>query len=326
MMILFNIISLKIIMSAGGFYLNKNEDGLIAPTSQLDHLLVLEDEIKDVTLYYLSIFTGEVVTKENYPELVKKVKENIANKVYETTDHLPMKVIHKGITYIYVSLDNSVRANTCGASLYKRIENICDLLRDNINEKTVVFFSEACRPSFDGDDRVKRPNEVSWFQMRQTICQRLKLIFLGEKANNDDSNQMAFGVAAFATKSACELIHSVLPRQILFESIGSGCLGIKTIKGDIIWGIHAPLDFKGVEDRNLGVIGVRNLINMMKEHKGSCFAIGDFNTIPGPIAEVIKRTIPDDMKMINNPDIMTFFAAFGDVLLPRSDEVWLEYQ
>jgi hypothetical protein len=98
---------------------------------------------------------------------------------------------------LYVSLDNSVRANINGFSLVasNRLDRICKLVK-TINPD-VVFFSEACRKSFEGGMDVQK-NPVYWMDMRQTIIKITGMVYCCECANNFDEKQMSFGVAMFA--------------------------------------------------------------------------------------------------------------------------------
>jgi hypothetical protein len=188
----------------------------------------------------------------------------------------------------------------------------------------VIFFSESCRSSFDGGNLSDRKNEMSWFKIRQYIetqCDSSSsLHYLGECANNDDPNNMAFGVSAFCTKGYLELIENILPRRILTEGFGSGALGIKFTDGSIVWGIHFPLDFKGKGANNLGAKAMAGLCHLMKTQIGSICAIGDFNTIPGEITECIKDAIMPGMHFIIENQL-TFFGAFYDSV--KTDDKWI---
>jgi len=104
--------------------------------------------------------------------------------------------------FLYVSLDNSVRANINGHPLKDHLPEFCDVITTFIIEcggECVIFFSESCRPSFDGGNLNDKKNEMSWFKIRQSIEKQCGLYYLGECTNNDDPCCMAFGVSAFCT-------------------------------------------------------------------------------------------------------------------------------
>lgn len=299
----------------------KYEDGSVVPSGTLDNVLANKNNNIQVKLH--SLLTGKKITNKNRLEFIKQIQRLIEDQIYITTDHLFIHVKIGEYTFLYVSLDNSVRANGKGFPLYKRINDLCEVVRKFIAEcgdKCVIFFSESCRPSFDGNDINNRINEVSWFQLRLTIEKECKLNYLGECTNNDSINGMSFGVSAFCTADFNQYIHSVLPRRILTEGNGSSAMGIKLLTGEIVWGIHFPLDFKGKDQENLGAKAMKGLCNLMDEYSGSVCALGDFNTIPGHIELSIKATISANREFIIK-DEPTFFGAFYDTV--KNDQEWV---
>lgn len=297
-------------------YLVKTNNDVV-PTSCLDKILVpIGSYLKPS---YLSFIDGTEVNPTNYIEFAKSVVENINNKVYPTTDHLFCSVDVNGVKFLYVSLDNSVRANSKGFALYKRLDAICEVVKKCLVEKTIVFFSEACRPSFDGADISKKTNGQTWFQMRIKITSKLGLTSLGECTNNDDVIGMSFGVAAFGTNAVMDHIHSIFPRKILTVGFGSGAVGVKMINGDIVWGIHFPLDFKGNGCENLGAKATKGLVEIMKNHSGSICAIGDFNTIPGKIMNCIKDNLSENFEF-KYGGFYTFYGAFYDTVSLKEED------
>jgi hypothetical protein len=278
--------------------------------SPLDWFLVLkESEIKPS---FHSFLDGSEVTKENQKQFVDKVKENIASKQYPTTDHLFIRTKINGVNFLCVSLDNSARANENKSPLIDRLDAILKVVKKCILFDDVICFSEACRGSFNANGK-----QIPWFLIRDRICRKLGVIFLGESTNNDNPNGMSFGIAAFATSSAYLLISQVIPTRILREGYGSGCLGIKC--GDtLIWFIHFPLDFKNQGKENLGAITMRNLISLMKE-TNSTIAIGDFNTISGNVMSSISEEIPEDFEM-RNGGFQTYYGAWFDRIPNREGD------
>lgn len=89
------------------------------------------------------------------PELFyQQVIRNTLDKKYETIDHCSIAIRVDGILYVYVSLDNSVRANGCGFPLKNRLETLCGMINTLIEEcggSCIIFFSESC--STDLNDR-----------------------------------------------------------------------------------------------------------------------------------------------------------------------------
>lgn len=302
-------------------YINKRQtetDTFVVPASSLDNILAPENLIESYNVH--STIDGKIVDESFYHKIIKLTK----NKQYTTTDHCPITMKIKGdVTCVYLSLDNSIRANGCDHPLKDRLGNLCILINALVCEiggGCIIYFSESCRPSFDGSNINDRRNEMTWFEMRQVISQQCNLIFLGESTNNDDICGLSFGVSAFCTNNYKSLIHSVLPRRILTEGFGSGAIGVKTKNGNCVWGIHIPLDFKNKGEQNLGAKAMVNLCVMMKAYGNSC-AFGDFNTIPGYISDAIKTCVDPDFKLIISDNKPTFFGAFFDEV-NVGDRVW----
>lgn len=301
------------------------------PCSTLDHVLKFKNEHLNVKFH--SFLDGSEIDKSNIGFFIEQVKSNIIQKKYQTTDHLFISVNHsETLSVLYVSLDNSVRANMNGFALYRRLDELLRVVMltiKSLGKECIVFFSESCRPSFDGgmDNKV---NEVSGFKIRQIIED--ELYYLGECTNNEDANLMAFGISAYCTKGAKSYVNNVIPVKVLKEGFGSAALGVqivfdKLIKPEpsnlqIIWGIHFPLDFKNKGVENMGSKTMVKLCETMKMYPGSKFALGDFNTIPGEITKSIMSVIPDHMELISW-DIPTFVGAYYDRVKAREGEVWI---
>ena len=269
-----------------------------------------------------SFLDGKILTPDDMPAFHAQVQSNLTNKLYPTTDHLIIEArqTESPVRFLYLSLDNSVRANQAGYPLKDRLSALVDVIKEAVGfDPVIIFFSEACCPSFSGSDA---KSGLSWFQMR---C---GLSYLGECANNEDLNCMAFGIAAFASPSAMKYIRSILPRHISTEGRGSGALGVELVggescveryalssdmpNGEIIWGIHFPLDFQIRGAENPGAKAMVGLVKLMTEYEGSVWAMGDFNTIPGSIDETIRAATGSAFEFrIEGRD--TFFGAYYDV-------------
>lgn len=298
-------------------YVVKNTDTFV-PASELDN--VLSKAGKKINYRLHSIYDGKVI--EDFPKLYKEVIEKTISKVYETIDHLPISIKCNGINYGYISLDNSVRANEEGFALKNRLNKVCELVAAFISQcegSCIIFFSESCRPSFDTADIINRPNEMTWYQIREKICAACNLYYLGESANNDHVNNMSFGISAFCTDDYKSLVTHVLPKRILNEGIGSGILGICVNNSDPVWGINFPLDFKSVGSENLGAKAMCNLCEIMKAYGDHTCAFGDFNTVVGNIFDAVNGAIPDSMQF-NLHDCITFFGAHYDRVNIRPGE------
>jgi hypothetical protein len=289
-------------------------DKSIVPASALDNVFKFNtfNDFK-VTLY--DFLKGEKITPENKMEFYKLVVDNAINNRYPTTDHLITCVQIQGINFLYVSLDNSVRSNSNGHPLNTRIDNLCKVVRNimkSLDNKCIVFFSESCRPSFLGT-REKKENVTFWLDIRNIISKTCGLNFLIEKRNNDDQSDMSFGVSAFYTDAVCQYIETYFVKSILNVGFGSAATGIKIKTGEIIWGIHFPLDFKKEGENNSAYATMVNLQNLMKEYKGSVCAIGDFNTIEGMIYQSIESAITNDFEFVLKGDL-TFFGSYFDTI------------
>ena len=295
------------------YYHTKNGQ-TYCPVSVLDHTLCFKDNLVEPN--FLSFFDGTEITKKTMPAFLEKVTKDAREDRYENTDHLFTLIEVGSVSFLYVSLDNSVRATNKGFPLTDRLENICDAVVMCLEklERCVVFFSESCR-EFAG---------ASWFKIRQTISKRCALEYLGECANNEDVNGMAFGISAFCTEACVDLIYAVLPRHISTFEFGSGAVGIKLVTGEIVWGIHFPIDFRRTGHENSQFKAMSGLVDVMRKHEGSVAAIGDFNTIPGNPIKSVVGAVPEDMELLgwNMP---TFFGAFYDAI-PEGNENWSLYE
>lgn len=306
-------------MSNTNYAIVKYEDGSVVPSGSLDNVLAIKNF--DIKVKFHSLLSGKEINDSNKQKFYDQVRSLIEKQIYTTTDHLFIHAKVGDYTFLYVSLDNSVRANSKGFSLSKRLDILIDVVKKFINEcndECVIFFSESSRPSFEGGDINNRINEMSWFRIRLIIEIQCNLTYLGECTNND--NIMSFGVSAFCTKFFALKIHSILPRRFLTEGFGSGAIGIKLLTEEIVWGIHFPLDFRGKGQDNLGAKAMIGLCKLMDEYSGSVCAIGDFNTIPGHISQSIEAAISPDKEFIVK-DEPTFFGAFYDTV--KNDEEWM---
>lgn len=298
---------------------------LVVPASPLDNILTvlsLTVSIQNIKLF--DFIAGEELTPKNREAFYKRVVENAKNKIYETTDHLITCVQIAGIYFLYVSLDNSVRSNMNGSPLYMRLVALCEMLNKIIsylNGKCVVFFSESCRPSFLGGMNDKQ-NLTSWFSMRRKIEKMCSLNYITEKRNNDDQSDMSFGVSVFCTDLVLDNIATYFVKSVLTEGFGSAAVGVKLKSGEIVWGIHFPLDFKGDGVENLNYKTMVNLQNLMKEYKGSVCAIGDFNTIPGKIADLVEKARTSEFEFILKGEL-TFFGAYYDTIPYKAEDKWV---
>lgn len=287
------------------------EDGVAVPASSLDQILHQKDS--PVVKYLHSMYTGKRVNIKDEAIFHAEVFRKTTEKEYETTDHMPISMEINSIWYLYVSLDNSVRANQFGRALKYRLAKLCTVVVQAIKEcggSCVVYFSESCRPSFDGNNLDDMKDKMTWFLMREYISKKCSLYFLGECSNNEDSSNMAFGVSAFCTDYYRYVISAVIPRRILKEGFGSGAIGIE-INGVIVWGVHFPLDFKNKGDENLGAITMKTLCILMNSCPSISYAFGNFNTIPGDITDAIVSSISEDMCFADTTRL-TFFGAHYD--------------
>lgn len=294
------------------------------PASPLDNVFK-RVTTPELTVRCHSVIDGTVLG-EDRTAFYDELKRNIQDKKYLTTDHCPISVeiphTNGAIYAIYVSLDNSVRANMNGEPLYKRLKNICKLVNNIIavrGSRCIFFFSEACRPSFLSGMTDKK-NITYWWKMRQQICQNCSLQFIYERTNNSDPAGMAFGVSAFCTPDVSAAISSYFSESLLNEGFGSAAVGVKIEGYGIVWGIHFPLDFNGDGKENLGYKTMVNLQDMMNRYTDSMFAFGDFNTIPGKIDMAIRSAIKPEYHF-QLKDVLTFFASHFDNVSIREGTV-----
>lgn len=303
-------------------YVVRDESNVV-PATPLDNVLVNTSLNVEINCELCDFYEGLVLTDSNTSDFYNRVVSERTSKMYSTTDHLVNVVTFDNVHFVYVSLDNSVRSNTNGCALYKRLDGICDLVNkisNRYNNNCIFFFSESSRPSFDGD-MSNQSNITSWLSMRKKISNKCNLIYLAEKRNNEDFNNMAFGVSAFACPNVYNLLSSVYSQSILSEGTGSSALGVKLTTGNIIWAIHFPLDFRNDGQNNHGYIAMVCLQNLMNNYPGSVCAFGDFNTIPGFITTSINSALRPNYKLVYNTQ-PTFFGSYYDTIKVGINEVW----
>ena len=176
---------------------------------------------------------GSVITPESLKLLILKVIADAEAGIYTITDHLFTIIIVGGIVFMYVSLDNSIRANNNGHPLTGRLLAICEIVAEclkQIGQDCVIFFSEACRPSVG----------MTWPDMIEIISDKCKIKHLKSYPNNDEANGLAFGVAVFTTNPS--IVKEVHPVRISTAGYGSAAMGVALHTGEIVWGIHFPVD------------------------------------------------------------------------------------
>ena len=148
----------------------------IVPSSPLDNVFKYKS-YNELCISFYDFFNGNIITSQNKQEFYQFVTNNAQNKIYSTTDHLITCVKVDDIYFLYVSLDNSVRANMNNNPLYMRLDAICQVVNKiiiSLNQQCIVFFSESCRPSFLGDMN-KKENFTSWLSIRQAISNKCNL-------------------------------------------------------------------------------------------------------------------------------------------------------
>lgn len=92
-------------------------DGKMVPVSPLDRILLKKGGFTPNYCLY-DYLEGNLHNRFSGLQFYKDVKDNAKNKVYPTTDHLITSVeTETGVTLLYVSLDNSVRANKADHSM-----------------------------------------------------------------------------------------------------------------------------------------------------------------------------------------------------------------
>lgn len=295
------------------------------PISSLDS--VLTRDAASVQCVFYSPFTGELIdSPDDMTKLHEYVIEVIAQQRYDYTDHLFTCVITGQRRTGYVSLDNSVRANQHGRALKNRLDTLLPAVErfaKNLGPGAVIFFSEACRPSFDGGDINNRLNEVTWETIKLRIEEACQMKWLGDSTSND--GVMSFGLSAFRVNGDhSDLI--LIPRRILNEGFGSAALGVCFSNQEVIWAIHFPLDFKQEGQSNMGYKTMVSLCELMQTTPNSICAFGDFNKIPGKIANcIVDAANLYDYQFIVDDQNLTFYGAYYDVVEPRPNEKWIEF-
>jgi len=307
-------------------YLTKAE-GKMTPCSNLDCILAT----KPITYKYLDPYDGLDITEETFPNVIRTARNQHVSKVYKTTDHsiilIEYEVDNKKINVLFFSLDSSVRANENGFPLYSRVDNLIELINKiiaRLGGDCLLFFSEACRPSFLGPMN-NRENIVSWTTIKDQIISGVKgLESVGDYPNN--SNEMSFGIAVFSlgVKVTDVFVENLMQKDNKPIGFGCSCVGIQLVDGSIIWGTHFPIDFKGIKEESNSYIVMARLVEVIKSYKSTIFAFGDFNMIPGNMEEAIilafKTLKTEDMNLIRS-QFISFFPAYFDTIPDEVDRI-----
>lgn len=263
---------------------------------------------------------GHILTPDNFKDFALEIVQRNKRREYTTTDHLIAHVkvaLETGdqVDCLYISLDNSVRANQSGFRLWERLPGICGLINTinaELGGNCLVFFSEACRPSFSGT-RENRQDIKPWAEivayMESAVSGSKMLLALP----NNTLSDMAFGVALLKCGDAVPEIKTLHERNILpIEPSrgyqGCACIGIEfACSGEIVWGLHFPINFQMPQQ---SAETMRNLCALM-ESTNSILAFGDFNIVPGELQDAVVDNVPLEM-LLYTPLFPTFFGSFFD--------------
>jgi len=130
-------------------------------------------------------------------------------------------------------------------------------------------------------------------------------------------------VSAWISPGAEDIISKYHVQNILPAGFGSGMVGMCLKSGETVWGLHFPLDFKGDGEKNNNYIAMVELQKVMKAYPGSVCAMGDFNTIPGKIEDLMMSAISDEFKFLLK-DFYSFFGLYFDTIDVKRDEsvIW----
>lgn len=310
----------------------------VVPAGPLDNILFSKTNRHGIEACFYDFINGEIMTPETRDKFYQLVVDNAVVQHYPTTDHLitHVRINALDVSFLYVSLDNSVKSNTNGLPLHTRLPSICQVLNKiikSLNNRCIIFFSEACRPSFfwnnskftmeEFESKKKDIKLISWEDMKKTISDICHLTYCAEQRTNKDDSDMSFGISTFCCEEVKNLIQSYHCHIIMTEGFGSSTVGVKMTTGEIVWGIHFPVDHSGKGAKNLGSKTMVNLQNLMKMHDRSICAFGDFNTIPGNIADAINQAISPEFEFMFQNEL-TFFGAFYDFIpVNLDDDKWV---
>lgn len=293
-----------------------NDENQYVPAGNLDQVLCCKTCNITIELYTPE---GRVLDETGY---ATHAIELIRNKTYTHTDHLILVLVFDEHIVIYVSLDNSVRANISGFPLKgARLNNIAAAIRDIMaryeNKEVVLCCSEAGRPSFDGGMDAQE-NRVEWKEMATTIANISGLQYRDVFKNND--HEMAFGIAVFTSP---DMTLTMTPHNLLGDQ-GFGSVAVQIsapgLANDVI-AVHFPLDFRRQGADNHGAITMASLLELIGSTNAVAF--GDMNLIrDGGIRDAItaemasfnKRLSTDKITFRIPVDLPTFYGAFFDTV------------
>jgi hypothetical protein len=304
------------------YYVSKNGN-MVSPATCLDNVLKLKSYKKDVYFTAYNIFNGEILSTEiSKQKLHNTLMDHHTKKQYMTTDHLIYSIRIDNMTFFYVSLGNNIRSNIQGYPLaHTRILALCTVLVKvfaHCKGPYIVFTSEGGSSSFYGNIN-ERCDEISWFKMRGIIEKMTGLKFLIEKNNKDDNSGLSFAVSAWTSLGAEEFIGDYYVQNILPTGNGSGTVGIRLISGKIVWCVHFPLDFKSDDEKNDNYVAMIELQKVMDTYPGSICAMGNFNTVPGKIENLMIFALNYEYEFLLK-DFLSFFGSFFDTIDVKHDE------
>lgn len=294
-----------------------------APASYLDCVLAPKD--LDLKVEYRSNLNGKVINQK-FPQ---KIADKASKRVYSTTDHTIIVASYttngRVINYIHVSTDNSVRANSNNSPLFSRFPDLVGCIKKVIdslepNSEVVLFLNEVHRPSFDGKTIEESLVVIKWLTLAEILASSLGLTYVGTYSNNP--SQMSFGIAVFTSgfQDCKVIIEQLLPAELN----GCVCVGIE-IDGALAWVTHFPIDFVGKNEESKTYKVMSKLLSLFNEYPNSKFALGDFNTIYGNMADAALLALsehPDkELRISKYP---TFYASYFDLIpeLPSEPRVY----
>lgn len=293
----------------------------VAPASQLDHVLVPAG-VTFPTHYY-SLDEGQpLVTESDWQGMYQTLVNNAQTQQYPTTDHLIYSIEVNGVRLVFVSLDNSRRANRAGWSVHRRFPAIGKCLKNIVgNDPTtpiIVCFAEACRLTPDDKHQLHSAVPVEW--MKTQLGMNLWL-----SAKNNYFDMDSFGIEVFERN--VRRTEVTIQREDLLEGRGKGCAAVVVnfnATGHKAICVHFPLDFEREGDANETGIAMKRLLQLCSEataHGWVPVAFGDMNTVKGNPLQAVNRVLGSQTQFVLQPaPEYTFFAAYFDTI--ETTESW----
>jgi hypothetical protein len=285
------------------------------PANHQDNAWSLSGETPNVLVTYLHPVTGAPLEPDAMKQFYTEMRCMREERVYTTTTHLPLWVRVGEVDYIYLYLDNNQRANTHGHPLHSRLCSLVSLVNGalrTVGDNAVLFLGQVRRPSYYGSVG-QRTEQVYWLQMREKICRETGLVYIGEKASNENPTGLSYGIGAACTPGMVARITGYHGVTILNDGPGCAALGV-CVDSQTVWCTSLPVDQVGAGRQNYGYRAMVNLFRTASKYPGSVVALGTLGIVNSKTSLVIEDALTCNGSALLGDDLPTYYAAHYEVV------------